>query len=150
MKRYARNRATLLAMAVLLVACCSQRQDNGPPSVRSTAEAAPPSEADMRAAHLLSLSNNGAFNPASDRYQQAVACVDGIGAIAAQPAAASVLNDQQKRMLGQAKGIYQRKAMDAGHKTAAQVARDVQAREAASDDLRQRLFAGLSCLRQLG
>ena len=103
----------------------------------------------MRAARLLSLSNNSALDAQSDPYDLAVTCIVAIDALSARVRSGAVLNDEQKQALVSAKRIYERKAIDAGEKSRAELARDVAAAQAASDDARQRLLAAVSCIRQI-
>lgn len=131
----------------LLVAACSPPAESVA-DVREGAETRP-TEADRRAARLLSLSNNGAAATASDPYEAAIGCVVAIDALNSQVAASSSLDDEQKRALAVARSFYERRASDAGEKTRAQIARDIEAAKVETDDRKQRLLTALSCLREL-
>ena len=140
--------AVALMILVSAVSGCSKANENLPDRNGRSAELRP-SEAEVRAARLLSLSNNSALEAEKDPYKVAIACLVAIDALGTQLAGVTTLDDQQKQALVAARRIYERKALDASSKTAGQVAREVVAGQAQSDDLKQRLLTGISCLRRI-
>lgn len=139
-------RTCLCALAYVALAACSQ-----PTTPRDAKDVldfeTSASEGDLRAARLLSLSNNGAVQAISDPYELAVSCIVSIGFLAQRFRAVSPATPAQLRAFDEAVGIYQRRALETGN-TRAQLTRDVEARGQTVDPA-QNTRIGISCLRQL-
>lgn len=103
----------------------------------------------MRAATLLSLSNNSALDAQSDPYELAVTCVVALDSLAARVEGGTTLNAEQRQALTSARGVYERRAIDASGGTSEQLRLDVEERKAASGETRQRLLEAVSCIRQI-
>lgn len=138
---------TTAALIALVLSGCSQPA--AVPAAKRQPLEVPPSEADMRAARLLSLSDNSSLDAKSDPYERAVTCVVSIDALSTKLASTAAITSQQKGALLAARSIYDRKAQEAGHKSAADVAREVRDAPADPDGLKQRLLTALSCIRQI-
>ena len=136
--------APLAAMAT----ACSQTGEPRQPAAQEES-AARPSEADRRAAALLSLSNNSALDTQSDPYELAVTCVVALDSLAARVESGTALNAEQKRALASARRVYEQRAKDTGTKTSAQLREDIDERKAAPGETRQRLLEAVSCIRQI-
>jgi hypothetical protein len=139
--------ACLAALAAFATACSEPAASPQPaPAETATARA---SEADMRAAALLSLSNNSALDVQADPYDLAVTCVVALDSLAARVESGTALNADQKRALASARRVYEQRARDASGGTSEQLRLDVEERKAASGETRQRLLEAVSCIRQI-
>lgn len=106
------------------------------------------SEADMRTARLLSLSNNGALQTISDPYELSVLCVVSVQRLADRLRTIQSVTPEQLAAIDAAVGLYRKRALDTG-KSLAELNQDVQTRRSDEVDVNQQARTGLSCLRQL-
>jgi hypothetical protein len=141
-----RLRAVLCAAALALAGCSAAdiHQD-----AAGQGEVAAPDAAALRAARLLSLSNNGALADKTKPYDLAVACVAGIDSLAAQGVLVATFSAEQKQAIAKARQLYFRRAIEAGGGASPR------AIEQAVDDARTADNAGqlarnaVACLRRL-
>lgn len=106
------------------------------------------SEADLRTARLLSLSNNGALQPISDPYELSISCAVSIQAVADQLRTMNAVTSDQLRAMDAAVRLYRQRALDTG-KSRAELNRDIETKAAEEVDVSQQARIGLACLRQL-
>lgn len=143
--------AVAFGLALALTGCSRPDEQEASPRqpVAARASEAPPTEADRRAARLLSLSNNGALEQIGDAYTLGVACVVSIEALQEMLATSNVLNEDQKKALRTATSIYEKRALAAGDRSAQDIRRDIETQRSASDDVSERARSAVSCLRKL-
>lgn len=136
-------------LAALLGACSAAidaPQRPGPDAARAQV---PPSEAERRAARLLSLSNNSSLDSKSDPYDRAIACMVAIDLLTARLTEAIGVTGDQRRALAMARQIYERRAIAAAGKASRGIAVDVEKVRSQVEDPNQQARTGVSCLRQL-
>ena len=133
--------------ASLAVTACSPAEDAAGEAAR--AAEAEPSEADRRAAALLSLSNNSTLEGKKDPYELAVACLVALDSLQERMAEVQALDDEKRNALRLARTLYERRATAASGKPAAELASDVEAGRAAADDPSLQAQTAVSCLRKL-
>ncbi|WP_133366390.1 hypothetical protein [Qipengyuania sediminis] len=137
----------LVAAACIAVGACAVEDaaEKRGPSPRSEA---PPTEAERRAARLLSLSNNSTLDAKTDPYDRAVLCTVAIEAVQQRLTEAIGMSAEQKQAMAAARGVYQRRAA-----AAATGARDIRAdaerMRTENEDPNQMMRTGVACLRQL-
>lgn len=107
------------------------------------------SENEMRAARLLSITNNGALDTTADPYERAVACVVSVEKLGARLRAANVLTDAQLEAVTLAQQNFRRRAVELAEGNAAAVERDVEAGLVSEADPNEQARVGIACLRQM-
>jgi hypothetical protein len=106
------------------------------------------SEADLRTARLLSLSNNGAVQTISDPYELSISCAVSIQALANRLRTMNGVTSDQLRAIDAAGTLYRKRALDTG-KSPADLNQDIERKRAEDVDVNQHARMALSCLRQL-
>lgn len=132
---------------VLPIACGPQ--DRAGPREEILNPSADISEADRRAARLLSLSSaNSLASDSSDPYVVFVSCAASIDMLGIQVESRQLISAQDRRSLATAADIYRRRAQQLG-RTDEMVARDIAKAKASdiSQDVRAR--TAVACLRRL-
>lgn len=135
-----------ISAASLVIAACSS--DYAPSADSGRAEVAP-TTADRQAAALLSLSNNSTLELKKDPYERAVACLVALDSVQERFVEVGALDEKMKRTMRGARALYERKASALNGHSAVDLARDVEAGRATSDDPSLQARTATSCLRAL-
>ena len=133
-------------LAVSLAACSPEPSDAALAPVNTGVA---PTEAERRAAALLSLSNNSTLEAKKDPYQLAVACLVALDGLQERMVEFRALDDEKKNALRQARTLYERKAAAARGGSARELAGDIEAGREASEDAGLQAQIAVSCLRKL-
>lgn len=136
-----------LAASVVVTGCSPPIGDARREEVR--AEAGVSTEADRRAAALLSLSNNSTLEAKKDPYELALACLVALDSLQERLNEMQALNNERRNALRLARSLYERKASTSSAKSAAELANDIHAERAASENQTLQAQVAISCLRKL-
>ena len=146
---YIARLSLVAALGGLVVSCAPRGEATAGADTRRPASEASPSAPDMRAARLLSLSNNSALENAKGPYGIAVACVVALDVLQSQLAESNVLSGEQQSGLRRARDYFQKQAITAGGNSRQQLASDLEAERGATDDIAERARTAVACLRKL-
>lgn len=138
----------VLAALALLGSCSNSVNAPGGGQEQAARAQVAPTEAERRAARLLSLTNNSSLDTKSDPYERAVACIVAVSSLQQRMTDAIGMSAEQKRALVIAGQIYERKAA-AAHDGASSIKADVERVRSEAEDPNELARMGVSCLRQL-
>ncbi|MCT2557781.1 hypothetical protein N0B51_02170 [Tsuneonella sp. YG55] len=108
----------------------------------------PVSEAEMRAARMLSLGNNGAVQAITDPFQLSVSCVVSLEWLGQRMREGGMTNADQNASLDKAIKIYRARALDGGNAPVA-ISRALETRRSEDVGDSQQAKLAMACLRQL-
>ena len=138
----------VLAVFAVLGSCADSANAPGGGQTQAARAEVPPTEAERRAARLLSLTNNSSLDTKSDPYERAVACIVAVSSLQQRMTDAVGISAEQKRALVIAGQIYERKAA-AAKDDAASLKADIERARSEAEDPNELARRGVSCLRQL-